>query len=108
MTKVKVTALSELLAATVPKAWSARELSRQAGISHETAAGCLSGRHGVPHEDTLLALSRTLDISLTELRYAAHLPPGENEPWTAPIEANRLTVRQRKAIEELIRSMVGG
>lgn len=105
-----MTELSELLRR---HATSAREIARRAHeigvpLSHQTAAMYWMGSQQQPTEQTLVAFHRVTGIPLQELRIAAKVPVGEGEPWEPPIEANRLSRRQRLAINELIRAMVGG
>lgn len=87
-----------------------RELARaaeRAGIrlSQATANRYLAGQHGRPSEDVLAAFHQLLGVPLGELRAAAGLPVGAEEPWTPPAEAHRLSPRQRRALDELIRAM---
>ena len=107
-----MTGLSTLLrTAADERALSARGVSRRAQelgftLNHDTAARYLRGDHGRPDEPTLRALAAVLDISLTDLRAAADLPRGQSEPYRPPAEANRLTRRQRNAVDEMIRAML--
>lgn len=106
-----MTALSDLLAEANVQAWSSREIARRAEknghkLSYASASVYLGGRHGVPTEAVLAAFSDVLNIQIDKLREAAGVPAGADTPWTPPTEANRLDIRQRRALEELIRSMV--
>jgi transcriptional regulator with XRE-family HTH domain len=106
-----MTALSDLLVASNRAGLSARGLARAAQerghtLNHDTAARYLRGDHGVPDEATLIALSEVLGVSLRELRAAADLPSETTAPYVPPTEASRLTRRQRRALDEIIRSMV--
>lgn len=106
-----MTVLSELLAEANVQAWSSREIARRAEknghkLSYASASVYLGGRHGVPTEAVLAAFSDVLNIQIDKLREAAGVPAGADTPWTPPTEANRLDIRQRRALEELIRSMV--
>lgn len=106
-----MTALSELLAKANVQGWSSREIARRAEknghkLSYASASVYLGGRHGVPTEAVLTAFSDVLNVPISTLRAAAGLPTGAGEPWEPPAEANRLDLRQRRALEELIRSMV--
>jgi len=47
-----------------------------------------------------------LRIPLSRLRAAASLPAGETEPYRPPAESSRLSRRQRRAIDEIIRAML--
>ncbi|HEU5270907.1 MAG TPA: hypothetical protein VFU36_13360 [Jatrophihabitans sp.] len=106
-----MTALSELLNEANAGKLSARSLARSAqaagfSLNHDTAARYLRGDHGRPDEATLLALSKVLRIPMSRLRAAASLPSGETEPYRPPAESSRLSRRQRRAIDEIIRAML--
>jgi transcriptional regulator with XRE-family HTH domain len=106
-----MTALSDLLTEANVRNLSARKLAlaaREAGftLNHDTAARYLRGDHGRPNEATLHALSKVLRIPLSRLRAAASLPASETEPYLPPAEASRLSRRQRRAIDEIIRAML--
>lgn len=106
-----MTALSDLLRDANVDQLSTREIARRAEknghrLSLASASVYLGGRHGVPTEAVLEAFSDVLNIPIAQLRAAAGVPTGAGEPWSPPAEANRLDHRQRRALEELIRSMV--
>lgn len=106
-----MSALSDLLNEANAGKLSARSLARTAqaagfSLNHDTAARYLRGDHGRPDEATLLALSKVLRIPLSRLRAAASLPAGETEPYRPPAESSRLSRRQRRAIDEIIRAML--
>jgi transcriptional regulator with XRE-family HTH domain len=106
-----VTALSDLLIASNKTGLSARGLAREArerghSLNHDTAARYLRGDHGVPDEATLVALSDVLRIPMRDLRAAAQLPSETTAPYVPPPEASRLTRRQRRAVDEIIRAML--
>jgi transcriptional regulator with XRE-family HTH domain len=104
--------LSDLVSATADKQGiSARAIARTArerghSLNHDTAARYVRGDHGTPDEATLLALSDVLTIPLARLRAAADLPSESTAPYTPPPEASRLSRRQRRAVDELIRAML--
>ncbi|MGI8879726.1 MAG: hypothetical protein ACR2KJ_04285 [Jatrophihabitans sp.] len=106
-----MTALSDVLwTANDRNGWSGRELARQArergySLNHDTAARYLRGDHGQPDERTLEAFSVVLGVPMARLRKAADLPSEVTEPYRPPPEAARLSRRQRKAVDELIRAM---
>ncbi|ETD31505.1 hypothetical protein [Williamsia sp. D3] len=89
---------------------SVREIGRAAtnyGVGESTVIPYFSGKHGTrPPEKVLAALAAVLDIRIEELREAAGKPVGEREPYRPPEEANLLDQRQRRAVDELIRSIV--
>jgi hypothetical protein len=106
-----MSALSDLLTASNREGLSARSIARNAQslgytLNHDTAARYLRGDHGRPDEVTLVALSQVLGISLARLRTASSLPADSTEPYTPPAEASRLTRRQRRAVDEVIRAMI--
>jgi hypothetical protein len=106
-----MSALSDLLAAHVKPGVSARAVSRRAQelgytLNHDTAARYLRGDHGAPDEVTLVAFSQVLKVPLRELRAAANLPTETTAPYVPPAEASRLTRRQRRAVDEIIRAMI--
>ncbi|SHG04295.1 hypothetical protein SAMN05443575_1208 [Jatrophihabitans endophyticus] len=106
-----MSALSELISTANTEQLSARSISRAAQLrghtlNHDTAARYLRGAHGTPDEATLRALSDVLDIPMSRLRAAAELPSESTEPYTPPPEASRLSRRQRRAVDEIIRAML--
>ena len=106
-----MSALSELLVQANTTGLSARSIARQAqesgfSINHDTAARYLRGDHGRPDEETLRAFASVLPVRLSELRVAAQLPAEETEPYRPPAEASRLSRRQRRAVDEIIRAML--
>lgn len=103
--------LSELLTQAKAEDMSLREIARRAQkrghkLTVGTASKYFRGMHGVPDEATLLALHEVLNIPLEDLRTAADLPTGVDEPYDPPSVANRLDLRQRKAVDEIIRLLV--
>jgi transcriptional regulator with XRE-family HTH domain len=103
--------LSDLLVKRNSAGASARALARRAQelghtLNHDTAARYLRGDHGVPDEATLIAFSEVLHVPLRELRAAADLPSEATTPYVPPAEASRLTRRQRRAVDEVIRAML--
>lgn len=105
---VIVTALSDLLNASGLTARQAAERASDEGIDlrYGTIAAYWAGTHGRPTEKTLQALSEVTGIPVKKLRFAARVRIGEAQPWSPPPEADRLTQRQRRAVDELIKSMV--
>lgn len=106
-----MTVLSELLHQSNVQGWSNREISVRAEknghkLSRASVDVYMGGRHGRPTEAVLTAFSDVLNIPIDKLRTAAGVPAGTGSPWQPPSEANRLDTRQRRALEELIRSMV--
>ena len=60
----------------------------------------------MPDEATLVAFAEVLAAHLTDLRRAAELPFEAVEPYRPPPESSRLSRRQRRAVDEIIRAMV--
>lgn len=109
---------------TVPEPWAAEmvnegfkdprtgepsitALALESGIAVETVRRLLYGI-GVPSESTLSAVAKALDIPVPTVRKWAGRPAGERTPYSPPPEADQLNVRQRKAVDELIRSTTAG
>lgn len=106
-----MSALSDLLRAANTSGGSARSIARSArelgfSLNHDTAARYLRGDHGRPDEQTLVALGAVLDVPISQLRRAASLPSEQTEPYQPPAEASRLSRRQRRAVDEIIRAML--
>ena len=103
--------LSEVLTAANAAGRSARAIAREAQqlgytLNHDTAARYLRGDHGTPDEATLVAFSAVLKVPMKDLRVAAQLPSESTEPYVPPSEASRLSRRQRRAVDEIIRAML--
>jgi transcriptional regulator with XRE-family HTH domain len=106
-----MTSLSELLVTSNSAGLSARAIARAAqerghSLNHDTAARYLRGDHGHPDEATLVALADVLHVPLRDLRAAADLPSETTAPYVPPADASRLTRRQRRAVDEVIRAML--
>jgi hypothetical protein len=105
-----VSALSDYLNAHMPAGWSKPDVIRAVGdrLDRTTVYRYLAGNHSRnPPEYVLDAFARALPgCSITELREAAGAAVGEEDPWTPPLEANRLTHAQRAALEAFIRTIV--
>ncbi|MEV5001996.1 hypothetical protein [Nocardioides sp. LML1-1-1.1] len=105
-----MSALSEALNKANEHDWSSREISRRAGgrIHHATVANFMRGRHAAtPGDEVLSAFADVFpSLSLERLRELAGSPAGESDPYEPPPESDRLNARQRKAVDEVIRSMV--
>jgi hypothetical protein len=103
--------LSDLLTEANAGRHSARGIARLAQerghtLNHDTAARYLRGDHGTPDEVTLVALSDVLGVPLRELRVAADLPSETTAAYVPPPESSRLSRRQRRAVDEIIRAML--
>lgn len=103
--------LSDLLTTANVERLSGRTIAARAqaagySLNHDTVARYLRGDHGLPDESTLQAFAEVLPVDLAALRAAVELPSEVVEPYRPPPESSRLTRRQRRAIDELIRAMV--
>ncbi len=105
-----MTKLSEAVRAANPNGLSYRDIATEARkrgieVGHATIGRVFNGRHGNVEDKTLQAIAAALpDADLDELRTLAGLPP-QLGPYTPPKEADRLTVRQRELINELIQQL---
>lgn len=61
-----------------------------------------------PPDSVLRALAAGLGLDVRELRALAGQPSGELGPWTPTDESARLNLDQRRALDQLIRTMVAG
>lgn len=106
---VTVTELSDLLKRSGITARQAAEKATELGVDlpYGTIAAYWTGRHPRhPSEKTLEGLAEVTPVSLRRLRRAVGAAEGEATPWSPPAEANRLTIRQREALEQLIKAIV--
>ena len=105
-----MSALSDYLNAHLPAGWSKPDVIRALSdhLDRTTVYRYLAGNHTPnPPEYVLNAFATALpDCTITELRHAAGTATGEPEPWTPPLEANRLTHAQRAALDALIHTIV--
>ena len=77
-------------------------------IDRSVVARYITGKHGRPRDETILALAAGLGLDVRELRVLAGMPPGELEPYEPTPEAARLNREQRDALDQLIRAIVRG
>ena len=104
-----MSALSDYLNAHIPAGWSKSDVTRALSdyLDRTTVYRYLAGNHSRnPPEYVLDAFAKALGCSITQLREAAGAAAGEEEPWTPPLEANRLTHSQRAALDAFIRTIV--
>lgn len=83
--------------------------AQEAGFSidRSIAYKALKGnRAKKPTDDTLRGFEAVFGVPVTELRKLLELPAGELEPYKPPAYANRLSRDQRKALNNLIRTIV--
>lgn len=77
-----------------------RALERLARIPYSTARNLLAGRKK-PTEDTLKTVAENLGLSYDKLRHLAGMRPAV-EPFVLPSQADRLNMRQRRLITNLV------
>jgi len=99
---------------TTPEPWftameqrgisSIRDLSRKSGVAVETVRRLVQGSRKAPRDETLRAVAGALGLPLATISaWAGAVTSDTEEPYSPPAEANRLTLRQREAVDELIR-----
>lgn len=105
-----LTALSDYLNDHIPASWRKPQVvdAMHGVVDRATVYRYLAGNHPRnPPELVLQAFADALPgAAVSELRAAAQLPPGVNEPWVPPAEANRLNLAQRRALEAFIKATV--
>ena len=105
-----MSSLSDLLTAKLPSEWTKARLveAMHGRLDRATVYKYLAGNHPQnPHDSVLSAFAEVLpDLTLVELRAAVNQPVGAEEPWVPPVEANRLTMAQRRALEAFIKATV--
>ena len=114
VTAVAVTALSDLLnAAREGFGWSASRVAREAqalgyDVSTATATAYCGGRHPAhPTDETLEAFAATLRLPVGRVREAAGLSRDPGLEYVPPAAARKLSTQQRRAVDQIIRAMVG-
>lgn len=85
--------------------YSLRDLAARAGVGTSTVSDLIYGRK-LASERTMQAAADSLRLPITTIREWAATARGEVGPYQPPAVANRLTERQRRALDELIRSIV--
>jgi hypothetical protein len=103
--------LSDYLNAHLPAGWQKPQLveALSGTLDRATVYRYLAGSHPrSPAESVLEAFAKVLPgVTVVELRAAANLSAGAEEPWVPPVEANRLNYAQRRALESFIKATVG-
>jgi hypothetical protein len=106
-----VSNLSDYLNDHLPEGWQKPQLveALSGTLDRATVYRYLAGSHPrSPAESVLEAFAAVLPgVTVVELRAAAHLSTGAEEPWVPPVEANRLSYAQRRALEAFIKATVG-
>lgn len=102
--------LSDYLNAQLPDGWQKPQLveALHGQLDRATVYKYLAGNHPAnPADQVLQAFASVLPgVSVVQLRAAANQPLGEELPWIPPVEANRLTMPQRRALEAFIKATV--
>jgi len=103
-----VSTLSDLLNSGSVSARQAADKAAKSGVDlrYGTIAAYWSGTHGRPTAKTLNKLAQVVPFTEKQLQIAAWGRSAPLGPYTAPKEAALLDRRQRRAIDELIRSIV--
>jgi hypothetical protein len=106
-----ISTLSDYLNEHLPDGWQKPQLveALSGTLDRATVYRYLAGSHPRrPAEAVLEAFARVLPgVTVVELRAAANLSAGAEEPWVPPVEANRLSHAQRRALESFIKATVG-
>lgn len=102
--------LSDYLNAQLPEGWQKPKLveALHGRLDRATVYKYLAGNHPAnPADHVLQAFASVLPgVTVMHLRAVANQPAGEELPWIPPVEANRLTMPQRKALEAFIKATV--
>lgn len=98
--------LADLISAKA-EGMSNRQIAEKAGVRAGTVDRIMNGV-GTPKVETLDKIAHALAIPVQEIREAAGRPPGQRSVYTAPPESRLLDSRQRRALDELVRSFVTG
>jgi hypothetical protein len=105
-----VSGLSDYLNAQLPEGWQKPQLveALHGQLDRATVYKYLAGSHPAnPADQVLQAFASVLPgVSVMQLRAAANQPTGAELPWIPPVEANRLTMPQRKALDAFIKATV--
>jgi hypothetical protein len=106
-----ISTLSDYLNEHLPDGWQKPQLveALSGTLDRATVYRYLAGSHPrSPAESVLEAFAKVLPgVTVVELRAAANLSAGAEEPWVPPVEANRLSYAQRRALESFIKATVG-
>ncbi|HJQ01989.1 MAG TPA: hypothetical protein VJ851_10330 [Jatrophihabitans sp.] len=105
-----MSSLSDYLNAHLPEGWQKPQLvdALNGRLDRATVYKYLAGSHPQnPHDSVLQEFASVLPgVTVVDLRAAANQPVGVEQPWVPPIEANRLTLPQRRALEAFIKATV--
>lgn len=82
---------------------SMRQLATASGISHTAVARIIHGE-GTPSDESIQQMAGTLRVAPADLyRMVGLATPTDAKRYEPPAESARLTVRQRRAVDEIIR-----
>lgn len=106
------------MSTTIPEPWgslleqrgitSIRALSRKSGLSVETTRKAVLGL-ATPRLETVQALADALQVSVPQIEtLLGDEYVSTARPYAPPAEADRMTRRQRVAVDEMIRLLVAG
>lgn len=85
-----------------------RQLATASGVSHTAVARIIHGE-GSPKDESIQALAATLGVKPTDIYEMVGVEaPDDAVPYEPPAEAARLSQRQRKAVDEMIRLLAQG
>lgn len=84
---------------------SLRMLAVKAGVSSPAATRLVHGDTS-SSDETIAAVAEALGVPLARIYELVGVSAAEAKPYSPPAEASRLTDRQRRAIDEIIRSIV--
>ena len=103
-----MSSLSELLNSKPVSARQAAEKAEELGInlSYGTIAAYWAGGHGRPTAATLKKLAAVVDFTEKQLQEAAWNESAPLGPWVPPEESILLDRRVRKALDNLIKTVV--
>lgn len=85
---------------------SVRQLANRAGLSQPAVNRVVYGDGDRATDETLAKIAEALGIPMADVYWLAGQEAPYAKRWTPPAEANRLTPKQRTALEGLILSMV--
>lgn len=85
---------------------SLQALSRATGLHPTTISRIITGETTKPKQSTVITIAQALKLDIVTVGHWIGQEWETAEPFVLPEEANQLTRRQRRAITEIIRSMV--
>lgn len=101
-----MSALSQrLMKAKDEKDLTNRKIADAVGLAPATVDRMMNGT-GQPDVESLDAVAEFLGVPISEARQLRGLPSGAKGPYVAPAESRLLSNRQRRALDNLIRSIV--